>query len=176
MLQLPTAQRRFAEAGVKGESWASTLWYWMCFLIVGVALLRLAKAIFRCGAVPRGPALRQTSWRDLCLLRTERLGRWPCLQNDFERCRLEWLARNDMAPPSHRSSQPLPLPDLLQEQTTATMEELELQGVIDFAWQTVNFLNAALFDDCLLVDDVRIIHDPGEMKEAEEHDAMTPLH
>ncbi|CAE7482592.1 Clcn7 [Symbiodinium sp. CCMP2456] len=67
-------------------------------LCLGLLLLaaRAARRILYRACVPRSPALRRTSWRDLCLLRSDRLSDWPALEAAFETSRYHpcwWITR-----------------------------------------------------------------------------------
>ncbi|CAJ1344687.1 unnamed protein product [Effrenium voratum] len=139
------------------------------FLLGSVLLLGMITVILRivrrCAA-PRGAALRNTSWRDLCLLRAERVSRLPFLASAFETSRSQWLAEHRADPRS--SCQPgggdVPkLPAVLQLQPMRTLEDWQEHEALGFAWETLDFLNASFFDGQLAVDEIRLVQSQREL-------------
>ena len=143
-------------------------WLWPLIPLILFSVF-LVKVIKRC-LVPRKEALRQMSWRDLCLLRSDRLSQWPCLKKDFERCRSEWLEVNRHEAGRAGIAQgiegaDLTLPGLLgtQARLCRTLEGFDgLSEVADFLWQTYFFLNDSFFEGSLMVDDICVVHAGSE--------------
>lgn len=145
-------------------------------LCLGLLLLaaRAARRILYRACVPRSPALRRTSWRDLCLLRSDRLSDWPVLEAAFEISRLEWLAIHGAPPivlrPEVRCA--IRVPPVLVDHSQLCLQDLadvERQNVM---WQSFSFFNALFFHGQLQVDDIRFRASvPGSLDAAEGAEA-----
>ncbi|CAE7337099.1 Clcn7 [Symbiodinium necroappetens] len=145
-------------------------------LCLGLLLLaaRAARRILYRACVPRSPALRRTSWRDLCLLRSDRLSDWPVLEAAFEISRLEWLAIHGAPPIAQRPEVRCAtrVPPVLVDHSQLCLQDLadvERQNVM---WQSFSFFNALFFHGQLQVDDIRFRASvPGSLDAAEGAEA-----
>ena len=127
------------------------MWSALAWLLGLYLLFRLSKALLRLGAVPRGRALQQSSWRDLCLLRSARLPLWPTLHQDFERCR----ALRSSAERHRATVRAVEWPSILR---VATLRELSGRGeLLALIWEAFHFLNGDFFGSELQVDEIRLL-------------------
>ncbi|CAE8636085.1 unnamed protein product [Polarella glacialis] len=153
-----SASLRAVEGGPRLESGPATfspiflLLVASCVCLVIVVLRALAR---RC-AVPRGRALRRMTWRDLCLLRSERLAAWPSLALEFEAARGLWHSQTRIAAVFPRRAAAPSFEELRRLIGEATrLEDLgNASAARDVAWDLCGFCNDAFFGGELQVDDI----------------------
>jgi len=147
-------------------------------LCLGLLLLaaRATRRILYRACAPRSLALRRTSWRDLCLLRSDRLSAWPALEAAFEVSRLEWLAIHGDPPiaqrPEVRHPTRLRVPAVLVDHSQLCLQDLADVERHNVVWQSFSSFNALFFHGQLQVDDIRFRASvPGSLDAAQGAEA-----
>lgn len=158
MQKLPRIDTRHCAGAGTAEGCLAAVFLAAVFVTL---VLACGKAVFRRCAVPRGHALRSTSLRNLCLLRTERLAAWPSLAPAFEAARTDWLKQQSIVTSFCKDVEVqtthMP-PKVLVDRPETKLSELggSPEATI-LAWEILEYCNVMFFENELLIDELSFL-------------------